>query len=221
MKKTHMPIYISHEKAAWRKHIHEILQVNNCHTLLSSCGKLRYRWLESIGENALPFKQLLSTSKIQENQLIGIDRDPYDPQLSLNNIERCKTLYPQAEFHCEDWIEYCRGSKNHKGIGYIITDVYVATGGDNFERTVQASLHIAEKSKKEIGEVLFVINADLEQARRFQRGTKDSFAQATEKVFRTRSHIEEFRKMKFYPESIYTYKNPGKRHEMATIIAIL
>ena len=221
MRPTHSPIYTSDTKAAWRDYIYNTLTVNNCHTLLDSKGNFRYKWLEAIGDNALPFKQILETGRIQENQLIGIDRDPDNITRSLLNIEKCKGLFPKAEFYCEDWIEYCKGLYKHEGIGYIITDIYVSTSGDNFERTVQASIHLAEKSKRTLGEVLLVLNCDLSQAKRFKRGTKESFATETEKVFRTSSRLPEFRKTKIHPESIYTYKNPGMRDEMATIIIIL
>jgi len=221
MKETHAPVYATDAKAQWRAHIYDVLSENNCHTLLDASGNFRYRWLEAIGENALPFKQILATGRIQESQLIGIDRDPANPDRSLQNVERCKGLFPQAEFYCEDWIEYCKGNYDHNNIGYIITDIYVATAGDNFERTLQASIRLAEKSKKALGEVLFVLNCDLTQARRFQRGTEETFAQETERVFRTSSRIPEFKKIKIHPESVYTYKNPGKRDEMATIIIIL
>lgn len=221
MNTTHAPVYNSDVKAAWRSYIYEVLQTHNCHSLIDANGNFRYRWLEAIGEDALPFKQILATGRIQESQLIGIDRDPANPERSLLNVQRCQGLFPQAEFHCEDWIEYCKGNYNHDSIGYIITDIYVATAGDNFEKTVQASIHLAEKCKKALGEVLFVLNCDLTQARRFQRGTKETFAQETEKVFRKSSRIPEFKKIKIHPESVYTYKNPGRRDEMATLIIIL
>lgn len=220
MKETHAPIYDSDAKALWRASIHDMLTINNCHTLLDSSGNFRYRWVEAIGEDALPFKQILATGRIQEHQLIGIDRDPSNPDRSAINVERCKGLFPQAEFHCEDWIDFCKGN-NVQDIGYIITDIYVATAGDNFEKTVQASIHLAEKSKRALGEVLFVLNCDLTQARRFKRGTTETFAQETEKIFRTSSRIPEFKKIKIHPESVHTYKNPGRRDEMATITIIL
>ena len=221
MNYTHAPIYNSDAKAQWRAHIYDVLSNNNCHTLLDASGNFKYKWLEAIGEDALPFKQILATERIRESQLIGIDLDPDNPERSLLNIERCKGLFPQAEFYCEDWINDCKDNYAHENIGYIITDIYVATAGDNFERTVQASIHLAEKSKRALGEVLFVLNCDLTQAKRFQRGTKESFAQETERIFRTSSRIPEFKKIKIHPESVYTYKNPGRRDEMATLIIIL
>lgn len=221
MKPTHAPVYASDAKASWRAHIYDVLSTSNCHSLLDASGNFRYRWLEAIGEGALPFKQILGTGRIQENQLIGIDKDPSDLERSKQNIELCKVLFPQAKFYCEDWVDFCKDNYDHEGIGYIITDIYVATEGSNFERTVQASIHLAERSKKSLGEVLFVLNCDISISKRFKKGTKETFAQETEGIFRTSSRMPEFKNIKIHPESVYTYKNPGRRAEMATLIIIL
>jgi hypothetical protein len=218
---THAPVYASEVKAGWRDYIYSILTHDNCHTLLDSNGNFPYRWLEPIGENAFPFQQILKTGRIKESQLIGIDRDPRNPGGSLLNIERCRSMFPQAEFHCEDWIDYCEGPFDHSGIGYIIMDIYVATKGRAFERTLEASLCLAEKSKKEIGEVLLVVNADFGRDKRFRNASKETYAQEMEKVFKAVSSIEGFKKIRIHPESVYVYKNPGRSSDMATIPVIL
>jgi hypothetical protein len=218
---THNSIYTSDAKSNWRSYIYDILKDNNCHTLIDSNNNFPYRWLEPIGEDALPFKQILSTGRIQENQLIGIDKDPKNPEISFKNVENCKQIYPQAEIYCEDWVDYCKGNFDHSNIGYIIMDLYVATSGHHFESILEASIHLAEQSKATIGEVLLVINADYGYTKRFFQGTKEGFAQETERVFKTSSRLPEFRKIKIHPESIYSYKNEGHATEMATIITIL
>jgi hypothetical protein len=219
---THKSIYSSDAKANWRSYIHNILTDKNCHSLIDKQGNFpSYRWLEPIGDNALPFKQLLSTGRIQEHQLIGIDRDPDNIIKSETNIANCKQLYPKAEFYCEDWIDYCKGNFNHSNIGYIINDLYIATEGKMYEKILSASIYLAEKSKQQIGEVLLVINCDLGRTKRFTKGTKEGFAQKTEQIFRNNSRLDEFRNINIYSNTITSYKNPGKSTEMATIIIIL
>lgn len=218
---THKSKYSSDAKANWRSYIHNILTEKNCHSLIDKQGNFPYRWLEPIGDDALPFKQILSTGRIQEEQLIGIDRDPSNIEQSKLNIERCKQLYPKAQFYCEDWIEYCKGNFDHSNIGYIITDLYTASEGSNLERVLGASIYLAEKSLLSIGEVLIVINTDLSRSRRIFKGNKESFAKAVEDIFKNNAKYPEVRKIIIHPESIYTYKNNSKSSEMASIIVKL
>lgn len=214
---NHSTIYNSQEKQDWRNFVYSILTPKNCYNLVDKDGNFKYKWLEPIGTDALPFSQLLQTGRIKEFQLIGIDLDPKHKEVSIKNIENCKIKFPQAEFYAQDWVSYCKRCE-HNDIGYFIFDLYLSTFGDSFEDYLKNTIKLIDRCKKNIGEVLLVINCDIGFAKRMNRGTVEEFAREIEKILKI-SSIESIRQTVINPETVYKYS--GNKTDMATFVLVL
>jgi hypothetical protein len=144
--------YLTEAKKGFREYVYSLVTPDNCSVLVDDAGNLQYKWLELIGDNANTFDQLLSTGKINESQLIGLDRRD-------TNIERCRTIYPKAEFYGGEWVTFCREYKGND-IGVIVFDSFNAGYGKNFNMALTATLQMATECSKQIGECLVVVNVD-------------------------------------------------------------
>ncbi len=150
---THLnDTYNTLPKQDWRNYVYSMLDLHSCNTLVDENNNIIYKWAELVGADALTFKQLLSTNRITESQLIGISRDS-------SIIKSCKPLYPESEFYCTEWNSFCNTYPNND-IGVFILDGFYAAHGKDLKIVLKNTLKIVKRCKDAIGEVLLVINVD-------------------------------------------------------------
>lgn len=210
--------YSSNSKADWRKWIYSLLTPSRTR-LVDDTGRVKYRWLEPVGENAGTFKQLIDSNKITEDKLIGIDLDPNHTERSIDNIGNCRKLFPQAEFHAIEWMDFCAGYESND-IGVFIFDFYTSTYGEAFEMMLKAVMGLLEDCKRYLGEVLIVINGDMGIAKRIQGTGPDNFAYQIEKIFKT-SDLIEFNAIDINSGTCYTYQQTETSTQMASFAIFL
>lgn len=200
--------YQSEVKQQWREFIYSLATADTCASLVDSDGKYQHKWLELVGDNALTFNQLLSTGRIGEHQLIGIDNRE-------DNIVQCKPLFPLAEFYAQDWNAFCR-TYPRNDIGIIVFDSWNAAYGNDFKTSLSATMNLAVRCKQAIGECLVVINVDGSKTHRgyaLKRGmtSREVLKHNIENVFKY-SDIHALTTLNISVDSMYEYK----QHAMAT-----
>lgn len=139
-------------------------------------GTLRGKWLEPIGHGAETFRHLLSRVPLvlRESDLIGIDYHPDNPQASIDNVQMCRGLFPQAAFVSEDWVSYCHStSQQHDSIRYIVYDLYTSTFGLELERNLDAIRALVRHSLCHNDQVLVALTADLQTTARHRHTEQD------------------------------------------------
>ena len=204
----HDNTYQSEAKHQWREFIYSLATVDTCASLVDSEGRYLHKWLELVGDNALTFNQLLSTDRIHESQLIGIDNRE-------ENITQCKPLFPLAMFYAQDWNAFCR-AYSHNDIGVIVFDSWNAAYGNDFKASLSATMNLAIRCKQNIGECLVVINVDGAKTHRgyaLKRGmtSMEVLKYNIENVFKY-SDIHSLTTVNISVDSMYEYK----QHKQAT-----
>lgn len=200
-------------KQSWRNFILSRLTPESTHSIVNEDGTLPYRWLEPVGHGAFTFDSLLSTGKIKESQLIGIDKNPYNENDSIQNVNLCRSKFKDAQFFCDYWDFFCL-YKATDDIGYIIHDLYDSCYGRVFEKNLRATSIAVENSYKNIGEVLLVVNADLDASKRYGRsGSIDAFIRTIMNVFSEREHPN-IRNINLDRSQIYIYKQSSDSDTM-------
>lgn len=200
--------YQSEAKQQWREFIYSLSSVDTCAALVDSDGRYQHKWLELVGDNALTFNQLLSTGRIGEHQLIGIDNRE-------DNINQCKPLFPSATFYAQDWNAFCR-TYPHNDIGVIVFDSWNAAYGTDFKASLSATMNLAVRCKQAIGECLVVINVDGSKTHRgyaLKRGmsSREVLKHNIENIFKY-SDIHALTTLNISVDTMYEYK----QHAMAT-----
>jgi hypothetical protein len=215
-------IYPSDEKQNWRDYILGLLTADVTYKIVNDDGTLSYKWLEPIGTNALPFDFLLSTKRIKQSQLIGIDMDPNDTIGSKVNIENCKKKFPNAKFYCKEWDLFCE-YKARNDIGYIIHDLFDGADGKKFEKNLTATIHLANKCYKNIGEVFLVINTDLTAVnKRYGKTSSISdFIKTIKSAFAKNSDVDNLKNITLSEKNIYQYKNSSRSDTMISACIML
>lgn len=213
----HNNTYQSEAKSKWREFIYSLTTQNNCASLVDDNGNYLHKWVELVGDNANTFTQLLFTNRIQEHQLIGID-------LREDNIESCKPLFPSAQFYAQDWNSFCRTYK-HNDIGVIVFDSWNAAYGNDFKSALTATMNLAVRCKKNIGECLVVINVDGSKTHRgyaIHRGmtSREVLKHNIEQVFK-HSDIHALTTTIINVDSMYEYKQHKQSTTMLTCGVLL
>jgi len=210
--------YTSDSKAEWRQWIYDLLTPSRTR-IVDADGNLNYKWVEGVGENALTFKQLINSGKITEDKLIGIDYDVNNIERSINNIENCRTLFPQSEFYATEWMEFC-STYTGNDIAVFIFDFYTSTYGESLKMMLEAALPLLEDCKRYLGEIVLVVNADIGSAIRFNDGDFDSYAHQLESIFK-KSDLMSFKAISIDSSTCYTYKQSGGSTIMASFAIFL
>mgnify|MGYP000630558864 FL=1 len=204
--------YVSLPKQKWREFVYSLATPDNTSAITDPKGNYKYKWLELVGDNANTFTQLLSTNKIQENQLIGIDRRE-------DNIQRCKQLFPSAQFYSEEWNSFCLRYP-HQDIGIIILDSFNAAYGKEFKTILNNTMKLALRQKKAIGECLVVINVDGDKTHRghaYKKGIsrREVFKHSIEDIFKY-SELHALRTIQVNTDTMYEYKQYENSANMLT-----
>lgn len=208
----HDNTYQSEAKQRWREFIYSLATVDTCASLVDSDGRYQHKWLELVGDNALTFNQLLSTRRINESQLIGIDNRE-------DNINQCIPRFPQAKFYAQDWNTFCRTYPN-RDIGIIVFDSWNAAYGNDFKSSLTATMNLAVRCKQYIGECLVVINVDGSKTHRgyaLKRGmtSREVLKYNIENVFKY-SDIHSLTTTVINVDSMYEYKQHKQSTTMLT-----
>jgi len=208
----HDNTYNTQAKHNWREFVYSLANPNNTATLTDDDGNYQFKWLELVGDNANTFQQLLSTNRIQEHQLIGIDR-------RTDNIQKCKTIFPNAQFYDKEWNEFCTTYPN-QDIGIIILDSFNAAYGKDFKTILNNTMNLALRQKQAIGECLVVINVDGSKTYRgyaHHKGIsiRDVLKRNIEDVFKY-SDSYALRTIQINTNSMYEYKQYNNSANMLT-----
>jgi len=204
--------YNTEAKTKWREFVYSLATPDNTSTLTNDQGIYQYKWMELVGDNANTFQQLLDTNKIQEHQLIGIDRRE-------DNINNCKQLFPNAQFHNIEWNDFCMTYPNND-IGIIILDSFNAAYGKDFKTILNNTMTLALRQKEYIGECLVVINVDGSKTYRgyaHHKGMsiRDVLKTNIENVFKY-SDSYSLRSIQINTNSMYEYKQYNNSANMLT-----
>lgn len=194
--------YKSKAKREWRNFVYSLATPDNCSLLVDDDGKYQYKWLELVGDNALTFKQILETDRINENQLIGVDNRG-------DNIIKCKKLFPEAQFSSNNWNTFCR-TYHENDIGVIVFDSWNAGYGNDFKSSLSATMSLALRCKESIGECLVVVNVDSQKTYRGYgkvRGmsSREVLKMSIESTF-SNSDSYRLRTMDISVDSMYEYR---------------
>lgn len=196
-------------KTEWRTYVlNEMLSLS----LNIKDGKLKNKWLEPVGRNAITFNELLSKEVIDENQLIGIDYNTDSPNDSLENIVNCSRLFPEATFYNKLWSNFCY-EYDKNDIEYIVYDLYTSTHGREFISNMQATFDLINKCLRNIDQVILVINADIGITRRHNKTLKEYEYLLLDLINKAKLSISDVN-----TENIYTYQNTITSTTMGTII---
>ena len=180
-------------------------------------NQLRHKWLELVGENAVTFNQLLSTGRIAESQLVGVDN-------RAENAEACSKLFPQAQFFGKDWDSFC-GTYRGDDIGVIVFDSWNAGDGQDFKRQIDATLHLVKRCKDNLGECLLVVNVDGSKTHRsfgFSKGlgAREVLKNSMEAAFKDAAESfsdPTFSTLELDPGTMYAYRQSAKNTEMLSV----
>lgn len=196
-------------KQAWRNWVHNSLFEMSYNVLND---KLIGKWLEPVGYQAKSFSQLLEANIIAEENLIGLDYNPKDPEVSRQNMEECSKLFPKASFNHELWSTFCHGYAGND-LNYIIYDLYTSTHGAELEKNLKATCELIRNCLKYTDQVILVVNADLKICRR-QRKNEIALKHSLEKIIKNYRIPMPLIDM----DSIYTYQNTASSDEMGSLI---
>jgi len=204
--------YQSESKQKWRKFVYSLATPDTCALLVDEDGNFNYKWIELVGDNANTFNQLLNTKRIREDQLIGID-------LREDNINKCKPIFPQAQFYKTEWSSFC-SIYNRNDIGVIVFDSWNAAYGKDFQSALTNTMNLALRCKQSIGECLVVINVDGSKTHRgyaVHKGisSKQVLKENIENTFKYSDSIY-LREYQVSIESMYEYKQYKRSTTMLT-----
>ena len=172
--------YISIPKRDWRSQLYSLITEDNS-TLVDQNNMITCKWLELVGDNANTFTQILSTNRIEQSNLIGID-------IREDNIVKCRELFTEAKFEAIEWNKFCRTYKD-TDIGIIVFDGFTAGYGKEFNEVLEATFDLAFRCKKNLGECIVVFNVDSDKTYRgcgYKKGlsSREVLKQSVEKVLR-------------------------------------
>ena len=214
--------YDTQAKRDWRSHVHNT--ISESAYLVDAEDRFKYKWLELVGPDAKTFSQLLETGRINEDQLIGIDYNKKTPEKSIQNINNCKSLFPNARFDAIDWIEFCNQYTDND-IGVIVFDGYTSHFGKEFKYVVNATLRLAQQCALVNHECAVVFNVDKDRHRSINNsrdGKKHNKEELPEKIFK--NNIEEWA-LKLDPpiklhlnDKCYTYQQSNNSATMMSYI---
>lgn len=196
-------------KSDWRSYIHREM-FNRSYNVEE--GKLKNKWLEPVGKDALTFKELLSQGIIDESNLIGLDCNPNAPDESAENIRNCSVMYPSATFHNKLWTSFCY-EYDGDDVEYIVYDLFTSTHGKEFENNLYATFDLVKKCLTHIDHVVLAINADLGIAKRHNKSLSEYEALIGKLI--KRSKLPE---LKINTEDIFTYKNTKSSTTMGLLV---
>ena len=210
--------YQTEAKEQWREYIYSLLSPDICSTLVDKDGNITCKWLEPVGDNATTFNQLLSTGKIQESQLIGLD-------IREDNITSCNQIFPLAQFHFKPWESFCKTYPN-TDIGVIVFDLVNAAYGDSFRDNFKATMQLAHRCKKSLGEVLVVVNVDASKTYRacsYHKGetVEVTFKRNIENVIRSIDYHPYFTNFTINIDTMKRYKQHTRSADMLSVGFIL
>lgn len=195
-------------KQEWRMKLHSLLNTNTCIRLVDDYGRYCFKWVELVAREAKTFSYALSTGKITEDKLIGINNDN-------DIIMSCQHIFPNASFIYSEWDEFCL-TYNKADLGVIVFDSCNAAFGSAFEKSLRLTLGQVSKSVDSIGECMLVINVDgnktyrgkahkrIEDADRITKA-KMTMCDTINKILNTYDH-RYIKNVTILPNDIYQYK---------------
>lgn len=208
--------YDNPAKQEWRKHTHSILTPDISPILVDEYGNYKHKLVELVAWEAKTFSHVLSTGKITENKLIGINDN-------LDIIKSCEAVFPKATFiHCD--LDKFSISYNKGDIGIINFDSCNAGFGPAFEKSFRLILIQVVKSIENIGECMLVVNVDGSKTYRGKasKRTEDAdnmtkakmtMCDTINKILQSHPH-KSINKVSIFPENIYQYKQTNKSSTM-------
>lgn len=201
--------YEYNAKSDWRDYIHD--KMFKCSYNIEG-GKLKNKWLEPVGKDAVTFRELINKNVISESQLIGVDYNPNSPSESEINIHNCRNLFPDATFYNRLWTQFCYQYKGND-IEYIVYDLFTSTHGADFEKNITATFDLIKKCLKKINHVCLAVNADIGIAKRQKKSMID-YNRLLSKLIKESKLPELVIDM----DTMYTYKNTNMSTTMGLII---
>jgi hypothetical protein len=205
--------YQTDAKRSWRDYVYSLLTPDTCALLVDNDNRLRHKWLELVGDNAHTFNQLLSTGRIEESQLVGVDN-------RVDNATACSKLFPSAQFYGNDWDSFCRTYRGND-IGVIVFDSWNAGAGNDFKRQIDATLHLVKRCKDKLGECLLVVNVDGSKTHRsfgFSKGldAREVLKNSMEAAFK-KFPGGMFSTLVIDPGTMYAYRQSAKNTKMLSV----
>lgn len=214
--------YDNKAKAEWRSLCHHITP-STCNHLVDEHGIHQYKRLELVAKGAKTFAYSLSTGKISEAKLIGINDN-------MDIIKSCQSLYPLATFIHIKWEDFCI-KYNSGDIGTIVFDSCYAGYGPLVEKAIRVTLNLAVKSINNIGECMLIINIDGDKTHRgkaYKRKenvdnitkAKLTMCDTINKILGSHSHVA-INRVSISPEDIYEYKQTNNSTTMLSCFLLL
>lgn len=149
--------YTSTPKAGFREWTYSLTEQGKCSALLGEDGKtLRLKWVDLIGNASATFGQLISTGRIEEHLLIGVDVDG-------GKVDGFQKLYPTATAYHGAWDSFC-GSYKEADIGVLVMDAFWAVYGSLLQKNLVSTLNLARRCAEVNGECLVILNSDASRA---------------------------------------------------------
>lgn len=204
--------YDTHAKSEWRSLCHSLITPTTCNYLVDDDGIHKFKWVELVAKEAKTFSYALSTGKIREDKLIGINDD-------MSIIKSCQPLFPLATFIHSKWENFCMSYKEGD-IGVISLDSCYAGYGPEFEKATRLTLNLAVRSIDNIGECMVIINVDGNKTYRgkaFKRKeradiitkAKLTMCDTINKILSSHSHVG-INTVSITPKNIYEYRQTDR-----------
>jgi len=208
--------YDNPAKQEWRIKLHSLLNTNTCIHLVDDYGRYCFKWVELVAREAKTFSYALSTGKITEDKLIGINNDN-------SIIIPCRSIFPDASFIHSEWDEFCL-TYNKADLGVIVFDSCNAAYGQAFEKSLRLTLKQVSKSVDNIGECMLVINVDGDKTYRGKASkrveeadmitkAKLTMCDTINKIFHTYDN-KCIKNVTIVPDDIYQYKQTNTSSNM-------
>ena len=214
--------YDTQAKSEWRYLCHYITP-STCNHLVDEHGIHQFKRLELVAKGAKTFSHSLSTGKISEDKLIGINDNK-------DIIESCKPLFPLATLVHSTWENFCI-TYNDGDIGTVVFDSCYAGYGPLFEKALRITLSLVAKSINNIGECMLIINIDGDKTYRGKASKRkenvDAITKAKltmcdtiNKILNSHSHVG-INTVSISPKDIYEYKQKDDSTTMLSCFLLL